>query len=117
MNFKYKEGDTGYVMSRKDGYIPVTIVSQVEYEGEPHYELDKLITIDKNGNKIGSKEYDIIPEWETPWGWEEGYDISPCDERNIFHLGEPCPSSVISFMLNNFDTVLTEDMINRTKKF
>jgi len=119
MNFKYKEGDTGYVMSRKDGYIPVTIVSQVEYEGEPCYELDKLITVNKDETLKygGDEEYQVEGTDYGMW-YEEDYTVLPCPETEIFQLGEPCHQGYLSRLLGcDLSVILTEDMINRTKKF
>lgn len=80
MIWKYKVGDECIINSRYEGAQEVTVVSLVNYAGEPHYELDRLIQIDKSGDSVGSAEF--IEH-------EEEYIFSECCDT-------PCPEGLLT---------------------
>jgi len=113
MNFRYKVGDKGFVQTRKNGWIPVTIESLVEHEGVPCYELDKLLTMNKDETIKYGSSYAYIEE-------EESYcmacypecEVLPCPESEIYQLGDKCEGIWLEKLFEDKTAILEESMIN-----
>lgn len=77
IKWKYNVGAKCIIQSRYEGLIEVTVTSLVDYWGEPSYELDQLVQIDKDGNRVGSRE---LVEHEEEYIFASSSDI-PCPEH------------------------------------
>jgi len=107
IKFKYKIGEECYIRSRYEGVQKVTIVAQVEYEGNPCYELNKLVKVHKDGHSVGAAYYSEYEDRYTDY-WE-----APCGEHLLMQLGDNMHDSMtILFGTNPTDEILTQEIID-----
>lgn len=112
MEYKYQIGETVYIQSRYDGIVEREIVSQVEYDNEPAYELDALVEWHKDGHKLGSAKDDTR---EIPVMFFDEYDIinvQPCPEKVLMKLGDKIVHTHPFFFGMVSEETLLESMIN-----
>lgn len=112
MEYKYQVGETVYIQSRYDGIVERQIVSQVEYDNEPAYELNKLVEWHKDGHKLGSATENTQEEQVM---WFEEYDtinIQPCPEKVLMKLCDKIVQTHPFFFGMVSEEILTADKIN-----
>lgn len=107
MEFRFKPGDVCFIASRYEGIQRVTIVSQVEYEDGPRYELDKLIQINKSGDKVGNKYDD---EYEDFFG--DIISELPCPQSHLFIVGDPSRDVMSNFFGCDTGKIFTQEEAN-----
>lgn len=109
MKFRYKVGEEVFISSRHEGIMRVKIVSQIEYDSAPHYELDKLVEITKNGDKVGSSIYVLN---EAEFIFPESFEI-PCPEWMLFKVGDKIKSAISNLFGGATEDTLTQDVADR----
>ena len=72
-----------------------------------------IVTINKDGDKIGSFEEYWVEGCDMGMFYEEGYNVCPCFESDMFQIGDKCPATPLDFFLGNFNIVLNEDMVEK----
>ncbi len=110
MEYRFKIGDEVFIASRYDGTQRVRIISLVEWQGVPCYELDKLVQVTKDGDRVGSKEFEEV---EAEW-WFPEHEISPCPESLLFVVGDRLRVS-LSNIFGPTNETFTQEMANLVK--
>lgn len=110
MEYRFKPGEEVFIASRYKGVQRVKIQSQVDWDGAPCYELDKLVQITKDGDLVGNKEFQVVEE-EL---WIPSYEMSPCPESLLFVVGDRLRIS-LSNILGATNDVFTQEMADEIK--
>lgn len=110
---RFEVGEKCYILSRDSGYVERQIVSLVKYKGQPAYEFDRLVTINKSGDKVGSASEEWVEGVDVGMIFEEGFNVCPCFEQHVFKIGDKCHETPMDMFFGNLNVVLTEDMVNK----
>lgn len=110
MEYRFKPGDEVFIASRYNGIQRVKIVSLLEWNESPCYELDKLVQVTKDGDLVGSKEFQVVEE-EL---WIPSYEVSPCPESLLFVVGDQLRTT-LSNIFGATDEIFTQKMADEIK--
>lgn len=108
MKFKFNVGETVFIASRYKGIQAVKVLSNIDFNGEPCYELDKLVQITKNGDCVGSREYELFEP--SIWFEPDTHTHCPCPEHLLFVVGDYANDNISNLFGTSTGDIFTEEM-------